>query len=122
MGIKLIYVANVGDTRAVLSKNGRAERLSYDHKGSDRAEVDRVRSGGGIVIENRVGGSLAVTRAFGDLSLKRDGVIAKPFIKKHVLRGADKFLVIATDGVWDVMEDQDAINYCKDEFSTKEIA
>lgn len=73
-------------------------------------------------MENRVGGSLAITRAFGDHALKRDGVTAKPFINKHVLRPFDKFLVIASDGVWDVLEDQDAINYCKEEYSTKDIA
>ena len=100
-----MYVANVGDTRAVLSKNGVAERMSQDHKATDKSEVERIRSGGGIVVENRVGGSLAVTRAFGDHSLKRDGVIAKPFINKHALRPFDKFLVIASDGVWDVLED-----------------
>ena len=57
------------------------------------------------MLENRVGGSLAVTRAFGDHSLKRDGVTAKPFINKHAIRPFDKFLVIASDGVWDVLED-----------------
>ena len=122
MGNKVVYVANIGDTRAVLNKNGLAERLSYDHKASDPAEIERVRNGGGIILDNRVGGSLAVSRAFGDHSLKRDGVIAKPYIKKHVLRPFDKHLVIASDGVWDCLEDQDAINYCKDEFSTKDIA
>ena len=122
MGQRVVYVANVGDTRAVMSKNGLSERMSYDHKGLDQAEVDRVRQGGGIILDGRVGGSLAITRAFGDHSLKKDGVIAKPFIKKHVLRSSDKYLVIASDGVWDVLEDQDAINYCKDEFNSKEIA
>lgn len=55
------------------------------------------------MFENRVGGTLAITRAFGDHSLKKDGVIAKPFINKLVLRPCDKFLVIASDGVWDVL-------------------
>lgn len=73
-------------------------------------------------MEGRVGGSLAVTRAFGDHSLKRDGVTAKPYINKHVLRPFDKYLIIATDGVWDVLEDQEAINFCKDDCNTKEIA
>lgn len=56
-----------------------------------------------MVFGDRVGGSLAVTRAFGDHSLKRDGVTAKPFINKHVLKPFDKFLVMASDGVWDVL-------------------
>lgn len=122
MGNKVVYSANLGDTRAVLSKNGIAERMTYDHRATDYSEIERVRQAGGVVIADRVGGSLAITRAFGDHSLKKDGVIAKPYIKKHVLRSTDKYLVIASDGVWDSMEDQDAINYCKDEFTTREIA
>lgn len=121
-GQRIVYIANLGDTRAVLSKNGFAERMSYDHRGTDPGEVDRVKSGGGVVLDGRVGGTLAITRAFGDHSLKKDGVIAKPFIKKHVIRTSDKFLIIASDGVWDSMEDQDAVNYCKEEFTTKDIA
>lgn len=117
-----MYVANVGDTRAVLSKQGQAERLSQDHKATDANEVNRIRTGGGIVMENRVGGSLAVTRAFGDHSLKRDGVTAKPFINKHAIRPFDKHLVIASDGVWDTVEDQEAVAMCRDEMSTKDIA
>ena len=66
------------------------------------------------MIDMRVGGSLAVTRAFGDHALKKDGVIAKPYINKHVLRTCDKFLVIASDGVWDVLDDQDSANLCND--------
>ena len=104
-GQRIVYIANLGDTRAVLSKNGFAERMSYDHRGTDPGEVDRVKSGGGVVLDGRVGGTLAITRAFGDHSLKKDGVIAKPFIKKHVIRTSDKFLIIASDGVWDSMED-----------------
>ena len=105
MGQRVVYVANIGDTRSVMSKNGLAERMSYDHKGLDQSEMERVRQGGGIILDGRVGGSLAITRAFGDHSLKKDGVIAKPFIKKHVLRSSDKYLLIASDGVWDVLED-----------------
>ena len=123
MGNKVLYVANLGDTRAVLcSNNGISTRMSYDHRGTDPQEIERVRRDGGVIIEGRVGGSLAITRAFGDHSLKKDGVSAKPFIKKHILRPNDKVLVIASDGVWDSMEDQDAANYCRDEFNSKDIA
>jgi serine/threonine protein phosphatase PrpC len=121
-GKSVLYVANLGDTRAVLSKGGLAERLSYDHRGTDPAEIERIKSCGGIVIDGRVGGTLALTRAFGDHSLKIHGVLAKPFIKKHVLRSSDKFMIIASDGVWDSMEDQDAVNFCKEDASTKDIA
>lgn len=103
----MLYVANVGDTRAVLmSGPATYERLSYDHRATDKAEVERVKRDGGIVMEDRVAGSLAVTRAFGDHSLKRDGVTAKPHIKRHVLRPTDKFLVMGSDGIWDVLDDE----------------
>ncbi len=121
-GHKILYVANVGDTRAVLSKNGEAERLSLDHRCNDPNEMTRIKSQGGIIFDNRVGGSLAITRAFGDHALKKDGVIPNPFINKHVLRPFDKYLIIASDGVWDVMEDQEAVSYCKDDCTTKQIA
>ena len=71
---------------------------------------------------NRVGGVLAVTRAFGDHSLKNSGLIAVPHIVKYNLKPFDKFLVIASDGVWDELSDQDSINYCKEDFSTQQIA
>lgn len=106
----------------MLSNNGVAVRLSYDHRATDPVEIERVKSQGGTVVDGRVGGTLALTRAFGDHSLQKHGVIAKPFIKKHVLRSNDKFLIIASDGVWDSMEDQATINFCKDETSTKDIA
>lgn len=121
-GARVLYIANLGDTRAVISKNGLAERLSYDHRATDQAEIDRIVSGGGRVTNERVGGTLAITRAFGDHSLKKEGVIAKPYIRKHALRPADKCLVIASDGVWDSIGDQDAINLCSEDSSTKDIA
>ena len=105
-----------------MSKNGLAERMSYDHRGTDPAEIERVKASGGVVVDGRVGGTLAITRAFGDHSLKKQGCIANPYIKKHQLRSTDKFLVVASDGVWDSMEDQDAVNFCKEEQSCKDIA
>jgi protein phosphatase PTC1 len=105
-GRKVLYIANLGDTRAVLvSGASTAERMSYDHKSTDKAEADRVRRDGGIIMDDRVGGALAITRAFGDHALKKDGVIAKPYIKKHFLRPSDRCLVIASDGIWDVLDD-----------------
>jgi serine/threonine protein phosphatase PrpC len=105
-GRKVLYLANLGDTRAVLMTGAStAERLSYDHKSTDKSEVDRVRREGGIIMEDRVGGALAITRAFGDHALKKDGVSARPYIKKHMVRPTDRYLVMASDGIWDVLDD-----------------
>mmetsp|Transcript_11494 Transcript_11494/g.13016 ORF Transcript_11494/g.13016 Transcript_11494/m.13016 type:complete len:131 (-) Transcript_11494:126-518(-) len=108
-GHKVLYVANVGDTRAVLSRNGVEERLSVDHKASDKSEYDRVIQGGGVIMNERVGGTLMLTRAFGDYALKDSGVIATPTIRKHFIRPFDRFVVVASDGVYDTMSDQDVI-------------
>lgn len=118
----VLYVANLGDTRAVLSKGGQAERLSVDHKCDNQEEVKRIKGGGGIILDMRVGGVLAVTRAFGDHSLRRSGLSAEPHIVKHTLRPVDKFLVIASDGIWDELSDQDAVNYCNDDMPCNKIS
>ena len=67
---KVLYIANVGDTRAVISAHGVAERLTIDHRCSDIEELDRIKKTGGLVIGNRVGGQLALTRSLGDHSLR----------------------------------------------------
>ena len=101
----VLYVANLGDTRAVLSKSGQAERLSIDDKCDNPDEVARIKSVGGLILQMRVGGVLAVTRAFGDHSLRDSGLTAVPHIQKYTLKPFDKYLVIASDGVWDELSD-----------------
>ena len=102
---QVVYVANIGDTRAVLSRSGKAERASIDDKADNPDEVARIKGSNGIIIDNRVGGVLAVTRAFGDHSLKKAGLIATPHIQKYTLKPFDKYLIIASDGVWDELSD-----------------
>lgn len=106
----------------MLSKSGQAERLSVDHRCDNPDEVARIKAQGGIMLDSRVGGVLAVTRAFGDHSLKKSGVSAIPHVLKYTLKPFDKFMIIASDGVWDELSDQDAVNYCKEDVSTKAIA
>jgi len=48
---------------------------------------------------------LAVTRAFGDHALRKSGLIVTPHVLKYILKPFDKFLVIASDGVWDELSD-----------------
>lgn len=56
---------------------------------------------GGKLVMNRLGGVLAVTRAFGDISLKNHGLISKPDIKKIPIRLHHRYVIIASDGLWD---------------------
>ena len=66
-----LYCANVGDSRTLLCRNFQAYPLSDDHKPSREDEFNRIRQAGGFVINNRVMGELAVSRAFGDVDFKR---------------------------------------------------
>jgi protein phosphatase PTC1 len=96
---RVLYTANVGDARIVLCRNGKALRLSYDHKGSDENEGKRIANAGGLILNNRVNGVLAVTRALGDSYLK-DLVTGHPYTTETVVQpDQDEFLILACDGV-----------------------
>ena len=56
-------------------------------------------------MNNRVAGGLAITRALGDHAYKSFGVTGSTYIVRHVLRPFDKYLVIASDGIWDTVSD-----------------
>ena len=103
----ILTVANIGDTRCVLCSDGKAERLSLDHKPNLPEETAFIQSKGGFVRDDRVGGMLAVSRAFGDGFLG-DCINPTPFFSMRELTPKDEFLIIACDGVWDVMSDQQA--------------
>ncbi|RPA79164.1 PP2C-domain-containing protein [Ascobolus immersus RN42] len=110
---RVLYTANVGDARIILCRNGKALRLSYDHKGSDDSEGKRVASAGGLILNNRVNGVLAVTRALGD-SYMKELVTGHPYTTETVLTEEDEFILLACDGLWDVCSDQDAVNLVRD--------
>ncbi|KAG0163538.1 Protein phosphatase 2C 1 [Apophysomyces sp. BC1015] len=110
---RVLHIGNVGDARAVLCRNGKAVRLSYDHKGSDAQEAKRIVDLGGFMMNNRVNGVLAVTRSLGD-SVMKEFVVGNPYTAQTELQKDDDFLILACDGLWDVCEDQDAVDLVKD--------
>lgn len=95
---RVLYTANAGDARAVLSRGGKAVRLTYDHKGNDKQEAKRIMDAGGFVMGGRVNGILAVTRSLGDSSMK-EYVVGSPYTTETELSDDDEFLIIACDGV-----------------------
>ncbi|TQS32272.1 hypothetical protein Golomagni_07419, partial [Golovinomyces magnicellulatus] len=110
---RVLYTANVGDARIVLCRNGKALRLSYDHKGSDENEGRRIANAGGLILNNRVNGVLAVTRALGDTYMK-DLVTGHPYTTETVIQPElDEFIIIACDGIWDVCSDQEAVDHVR---------
>lgn len=109
---RYIYTANCGDARAVLCHAGAAVRLSKDHKATDALERARIEAAGGFVIRKRVMGVLAVARSFGDYVLKKF-VTTEPYTSTTKIDGMSQFVIIACDGVWDVLEDQEAVDLIK---------
>ncbi|KAE8789835.1 putative protein phosphatase 2C 56 [Hordeum vulgare] len=108
-----IYVANVGDSRAIALKGGKAIPLSDDHKPNLKNERTRIENaGGGVSYDGftwRVDGILAMSRAFGNRSLK-NYVIAEPDIQETQVSSDLEYLVLATDGLWDVVQNEDVIS------------
>lgn len=113
---EMLWVAHCGDSRAVLCRSGgrAVEQLTEDHKPSRRDERDRVLEAGGVVFMHqgclRVMGVLAVTRAIGNHDMRRCGITAEPEVREVVRTAADEFLIIASDGLWDVMSNQEAVD------------
>ena len=120
-GRKTLYCANVGDTRCTLIKEFGSKRLSYDDRASDENEYNRILKQGGIVFGGRVYGQLMLSRAFGDWELKNYGVSCEPHVVKMEIEEEDKYIVIASDGVWDVMEDDDAYGLYKNANNSREL-
>eukprot|EP01134_Creolimax_fragrantissima_P005426 CFRG5426T1 len=117
-----LIVANVGDSGAFLCREAKAVSLTEPHRPSVVEERKRIEASGGRVSNGldgqaRVNDRLAMSRALGDFSFRKYGVIAEPDIKVLELSNKDCFLVIATDGVFDVINNPQAcavVNSCED--------
>ncbi|KAG2217642.1 hypothetical protein INT45_004218 [Circinella minor] len=123
----VLYVSNAGDSRAIISTNGRAIALSQDHKPVNEKETARIEKAGGHVEFGRVNGNLALSRALGDfefkqnqdLSAEEQAVTAEPDVTEHRLIPQDEFAVIACDGIWDCMTNQQAADFVRSKIKEK---
>lgn len=107
-----LWIANVGDSRAVLSKGGQAIQMTTDHE--PNTERGSIENRGGFVSNMpgdvpRVNGQLAVSRAFGDKSLKSH-LRSDPDIQDTTLDFNTEILILASDGLWKVMNNQEAVD------------
>mmetsp|Transcript_4138 Transcript_4138/g.9260 ORF Transcript_4138/g.9260 Transcript_4138/m.9260 type:complete len:330 (+) Transcript_4138:216-1205(+) len=126
-GVRTIVTANVGDSRAVLCRNGVAVDLSRDHKPNDEDEMERIEKLGGSVDwcgdvdpvtddpilhtgVYRVNSNLALSRAIGDKS-ERPFISNEADISTHVVKDGDSFIVLASDGLFDVMSSQEVVSF-----------
>ena len=119
-----ITIGNVGDSRAVLAKRSQggyeAIRLTCDHKPEIPHEFYRIQNKGGEVIvkdskyriygKNKKIPGLNMSRALGDKFAQSIGVIAEPSIFMHTIQEEDEYLIICSDGVWEHIEDSEAVD------------
>ncbi|GMJ12921.1 CERK-1 interacting protein phosphatase 1 [Hibiscus trionum] len=110
-----LWVANIGDSRAVLSKKGQAIQMSIDHE--PNTERGSIENRGGFVSNMpgdvaRVNGQLAVSRAFGDKNLKSH-LRSDPDVKTADIDSDTELLILASDGLWKVMSNQEAVDIAK---------
>ena len=100
-----IVTGHVGDTRAiVVRENGEISFSTVDHKPSQRKEYERIHKQGGKIVDGRINGILAPGRSVGDFGIV--GNTAKPEAHIYATSSGDKWLIIACDGVWDVMNNE----------------
>lgn len=123
-----IIVANAGDSRAVLCRGGKAVALSEDHKPSLAREKNRIARAGGVVLQidgdrggPRVMGDLNLSRSLGDLRHKQDTslnaaqqiITSTPDIHTYARQPNDEFMILACDGVWDVLSNEDVVHFIR---------
>jgi serine/threonine protein phosphatase PrpC len=120
-----LWLLNVGDSRAVkCNKNDIAEPLTEDHKPNKKYEKKRIQQLGGKIVFDGADwriNDLSLSRAFGDIDATPH-VTHTPQIYNYKLSTFDKFIIFACDGLWDVVSNQEAVNYVNKEFKiNKEI-
>jgi len=113
-----VFVASLGDSAAFLAKNKgndlHAIPLMEVHKPWVITEKDRIVKAGGTVENGRVNGSLEVSRSFGDLPLKRFGVLCTPTLMKISIQTSDEFILLGCDGFWSCWSALDVITLTRD--------
>ena len=108
-----IYCANVGDSRAYIIYDNNIKQITVDHKCSVPEEAERIIKAGGKITKNRVQGQLVLSRSLGDLYVKKYGVTNLPDISMNKIDYNIKYVVIASDGVWDVVDENTVLNMSK---------
>ncbi|XP_078166396.1 putative protein phosphatase 2C 45 [Carex rostrata] len=124
------FVAHVGDSRVVISRRDKEGQsvgiaITKDHRPDLTEERIRIEASGGQVTYKgtwRINDKIAISRAFGDRHLKRF-VIPDPDIVEEVIDESLEFIIIASDGLWDTLSNQEAVDIVKNkEDDMKEAA
>jgi len=114
--IPCLVVANAGDSRCVLSRNGKAVKMTVDHKPLQEREMQRIRAAGGTVSNGRVDSNLNLSRSLGDLHYKNEylapidqKISPVPDLTFIPLCNEDDFIILACDGIWDILTEEECV-------------
>ena len=139
---KKLIIANLGDSRCVLGTKNKNEwkyiNLSRDHKPDIKEEADRIKKKGGrirpmidedgnfvgpmrVYMKDKDMPGLAMTRSFGDNFASIAGTICEPEIKEHILVPEDKFIVLASDGLFEFIGSEEVGNIVKGYYEKNDI-
>ena len=138
-----LIVPNIGDSRAVMGRKNNitgeyiAINLSRDHKPTEKDEARRILENDGRIqpfledgefvgpervwIKDEEVPGLAMTRSFGDRVAATVGVMSEPEIKEFLFSEDDKFMIIASDGVWEFISSQECVNMIKDFYDKNDL-
>ncbi len=124
-----MHIINTGDCRCVLSRDGKAIPLTNDHKpelDSEKKRINKVKGDEKVYLDDegtyRIG-PLSVSRAFGDLDTA-PYITHKPDISNLKIQKKDNFLILGCDGIWDVVKNQEAVDFVlkNDKNSARKLA
>ena len=102
----IFYCANVGDSQCYYITKEKIIQMTNLHNCKNEKEIERVKKNKGLIFQNRVFGSLSLTRSIGDNDFKEFGVSGIPNIKKEILNdNYSQFIILGSDGVWDVINE-----------------
>ena len=104
---RILICANIGDSNGYLITKSNISRITKPHKCEDTSEVQRIKGTGGIVFQGRIFGKLILTRTLGDKEMKKYGVIPVPDFYTKKIEKDDLFVIIASDGIWDVINEEE---------------
>jgi serine/threonine protein phosphatase PrpC len=146
--VSLIYTpsklicANVGDSRCIIGKYNEKywsfESLSFDHKPDSELEKERILNNRGRIetyvddngqhygpqrvwLRNGNVPGLAMSRSFGDMVAHSVGVISEPEIIEYSMLEEDKFIILASDGIWEFITNKECVDFVKDYYFKKDI-
>ena len=114
---KDLWIANLGDCRAVACKENKVETITFDHSPvKNEAEVKRLQQLGVAVSGGYVGDHVAVSRALGNFQVKTrkkvEGISSDPEVFHRELGGDLDFLLLGS-GIWDVLKEQFALTHAR---------